>query len=62
MLKDTDKIQFGGHKGHELGTIPDKYFQWLWGEKWFHDPANDRTYKEVREYIRDNAQALKIKL
>lgn len=47
MLKDTDLMPFGEHKGKALANVPDAYL------KWAHS-LNLSKYPGLREYIEEN--------
>lgn len=54
-LTDESKMPFGAHKGKAMANVPDDYLKWLWN--------NSKTGNgNVKEYIKENADVLGIKL
>lgn len=51
MLKDTDLMPFGQHKGKKLIDVPAKYLLWLY--------ENNKCSTAIKEYIIDNLEVLK---
>lgn len=43
-LNDNDIMPFGKHKGKNLGTIPDSYWNWFLEQPWAKD------YKDLLQY------------
>lgn len=54
MLNDDSLMPYGKHKGEKLGNIPADYLLWLY--------ENDRCDKQIREYIDDNMDVIKIEI
>jgi len=53
-LTDESLMPFGAHKGKPLIDVPASYLIWLYD--------NNKTGKELKEYIEDNMQVLKQEL
>lgn len=51
MMKDTDLMPWGAHKGKAMANVPAKYLLWLYSEG-LRDLA-------VKAYIEDNLDVLK---
>ncbi len=51
-LTEESIITFGAHKGKKLIDVPASYLIWLY--------ENDKCSNELKEYISDNMDALKI--
>ena len=54
MLTDKSPMPFGKHKGVEMANVPADYLIWLY--------ENEKCTDEVREYIEDNMDVLKIEV
>lgn len=54
MLTDTDPFPFGMHKGKPMQDVPVEYLHWVWFN------ANGPHAEKVKEYIRENLNALKM--
>jgi len=54
MLTDESKMPYGIHKDEEMANVPDSYLKWLYD--------NDKCSGEVKEYIEDNAELLKVEI
>ena len=50
-VTDETVLDFGCHKGKKLRDIPDKYLDWLFGEKWFSE-----KYPKIHEYLEDRLE------
>lgn len=51
MLKDTDQMPFGIHKGKKMEDVPASYLMWLYD--------NNKCNGNVKEYIIDNLDVLR---
>jgi uncharacterized protein (DUF3820 family) len=54
MLTDQDIMPYGKHKGKKMANVPAAYLIWL------HE--NDKCTDEVREYISENIEVLKMEI
>jgi uncharacterized protein (DUF3820 family) len=54
MLTDQDIMPYGKHKGKEMANVPAAYLLWLY--------ENDKCTDEVREYISENIEVLKMEI
>lgn len=54
MLTDKSPMPYGKHKGVEMANVPASYLIWLY--------ENDKCTDDVREYIEDNMDVLKIEI
>lgn len=54
MLKDTDPMPFGKHKGEPMQDVPAGYLHYLW-----NNGLKDDKNSQVAIYIRSNLDALK---
>lgn len=54
MLTDESKMPYGRHKDKTMANVPDYYLKWLY--------ENSKCSEEVKEYIEDNADVLKIEI
>lgn len=50
-MEDTDLMPYGKHKGTAMANIPAADLIWLY--------ENNRTSKDVRQYIEENMDVLK---
>lgn len=53
-LNDNSPMPFGMHKGKAMANVPDHYLKWLY--------ENNKCTREVKEYIEENADVLKIEI
>lgn len=51
-IEDDSLMKFGKHKGTKMCNVPDYYLRWLY--------ENGKAHFELKAYIEDNAQSLKI--
>jgi hypothetical protein len=60
LLKDTDPMPFGKHKGTPLANVPAKYLLWLWKEVFFDKIASPSDYFRypLSKYIHENLHVL----
>jgi uncharacterized protein (DUF3820 family) len=54
ILTDESIMPWGVHKGKKLANVPDHYLKWLYD--------NDKCSGDIKAYIEDNAQLLKIEI
>lgn len=54
MLTDQDIMPYGKHKGKEMANVPAAYLLWLY--------ENDKCTDEVRVYISENIEVLKMEI
>lgn len=54
MLKDTDSMPWGKYKGKAMAAVPDEYLAWLLD--------NNKCYGEVKYYILQNIDAIRINI
>lgn len=50
-LTDASLMPFGKYKGQELINVPASYLLWAYDQEWCRGP--------IKEYIKDNLDALK---
>lgn len=53
-MDDKSIMPFGAHKGKQLDQVPDSYLRWLY--------ENNKAFGDLKKYIEENADVLKIKL
>jgi uncharacterized protein (DUF3820 family) len=52
-MKETDILNWGKeHRDKELANVPDSYLLWMYNKA-------DNVPERIREYIKDNLQAIK---
>lgn len=53
-MTDESVITFGKYKGEKLANVPASYLLWLY--------ESDKSYGELRAYIRDNMDSIKAEI
>jgi uncharacterized protein (DUF3820 family) len=53
-MDDNSKMTFGKYAGVKMANIPPDYLLWLY--------ENAKLYGEVKEYIEDNMDVLKVEI
>lgn len=53
-MNDLSTMPWGAHKGKLMANVPDNYLKWLY--------ENNKCSGDVKKYIEENADVLKIKL
>lgn len=53
-MTDESLMPWGLHKGKKMANVPDHYLKWLYQE--------GKCWGEVKKYIEENADVLKIEL
>ncbi len=54
-MDDNSLMPFGKHKGTKLANVPGSYLVWLYENG---DVLKYERFKDLRDYIRDNLDAL----
>jgi len=54
MLEDESLMPTGQHKGKRMDEVPDSDLYWMY--------VNNKCSKDVREYIVDNLDAIKLNM
>lgn len=54
MVTDETIMPWGAHKGKKMANVPDYYLKWIY--------ENNKCSPEIKAYIEDNAQSLKIQI
>lgn len=53
-MEDTDLMPYGKYKGYAMADVPAYYLIWLF--------ENTKCSGDVKEYIKDNMQALRLEM
>ena len=56
-MTDNDLMPWGKYKGKKMINVPASYLLWLWDE-WGLQKSGE-LHRQLREYVRDNLQALR---